>query len=132
MEIGGQLHELEETACYSQIQLAISLSSIDEEIDGEDGFSIGSEETRGDERERGVVLHGILVEEVPEFSCDRQVIFSSSKFVAEADEILESSFIEVVIVSEEEIGTGHTSITFAIVMGVKTAYRCRLRWVWSG
>jgi len=35
-----------------------------------------------------VVHHGVLVEEVPEFGCDGQVVFSSSEFVVEIDKLL--------------------------------------------
>ena len=62
--------------------------AVDEEVDGEDGFAICGEEAWGHEGELGVVHHGVLVAEVPEFDCDGQVVFSSTKLVAEIDELL--------------------------------------------
>ena len=67
--------------------MAIFLASVDEEVGGEDGFAV-CEEAWGPEGGLGVVPHGVLVEEVPEFGCDGQVVFSSSEFVAEIDKLL--------------------------------------------
>ena len=122
MEIGRQLHELEETMRYGEIQLAIFLAPVDEEVDGEDGFAV-CEEAWGPEGGLGVMHRGVLVEEAPEFGCDGQVVFSSSKLVAEIDELLrketqfkyrgttnsgyihlEAGLVEVAVGSEKEIG----------------------------
>ena len=84
--------------------MAAFLVSVDEEANGEDGFTVA-----------------------PEFGCDGQVVFSSSELVAEIDEllrkelgkrvnlntgvqviqdtdILEAGLVEVVVGSEKEIG----------------------------
>ena len=68
--------------------------SVDEEADGEDGFTVSGDEAWGHEGEFGVVHRGVLVEEAPEFGCDGQVVFSSYELVAEIDELLrkESQF----------------------------------------
>lgn len=45
MEVFGHAHVLEEAACNVKIQLSISLASIYEEIDGENGLCVSREES---------------------------------------------------------------------------------------
>lgn len=78
----------EETTRGSNVQLTITLTAIYEEFHWESGFCVGHKDARGDERELGVSRDGLLDTLPPELSCNGQVVFSSSKTVAEANQLI--------------------------------------------
>lgn len=64
------------------------VSSIDEEIDGENRLCECSKETWRDKRELGVFRNGILHKELSQVSCSCQIILATSKLIAVIDELV--------------------------------------------
>ena len=86
-EVRRERHVLEEAASDIKVQLTTGVTTIDEEVDGEDRLSEGSEKTRRNQGELWIVLDGILDKKLAQLSSDGVVIFPSSVLLTVFDEL---------------------------------------------
>jgi hypothetical protein len=81
---------LEESTCDGQIELTMVVTSIYKEEDWNYGFAVRANITGCDEGKFGIGGDGILDPLKSEFSCNRDVVVTSSKAIAKFGELYEN------------------------------------------
>lgn len=81
-EVVGEAHVLHEAACRTEIELAIRLAAINEEVDWEGCFSVHREDSGSNETEVGVRCDRIFNTPKFKFPGDGDIVSSGPVFVA--------------------------------------------------
>jgi hypothetical protein len=82
---------LEKSTCYGQVELTIGVASIYKEEDWKYGFAVCGSKTGRDEGKFRIGGDGILDSLKSEFPCNRDVVVTSPKAIAEFDKLYERS-----------------------------------------
>lgn len=91
MEVFGEAFVKEELFSRSHVELSVGDTSIPKEVDGEDGFGVSGEESRGSEVEGGVGSQGLGDAFVAQLVGCWKVVEASSIRVAVIDELWNES-----------------------------------------
>ena len=103
VEVGWELHVAEEGCGSVHGEFTVcGHSTVDEEVDGEDGLTVRRDIAHVLEGELGVGRDGVLNTRVAELGCDRKVVETSSVSVAEIDK-LEETVISALVKTPELI-----------------------------
>lgn len=121
VEVIGHAHVLEEATSNAKVQLTISLTSVYEEINREDGFRISGEITRRHEGEGGICRDRFLNPMKSVLSSHCKVILSSTKLVTECSKLWSRDWSVVLKLQNKRRPTSSNNVSLKLWLSPKKA-----------